>query len=103
MLAIFVIKDVLHQFVVDVQNQRLVTTEHGWIHAVHIVHLHHILHTAGLLRYSQHGGNALVFQLLDLNLKLIIAKSLLEGLSQSLGGLLEFLIVILDLFLEGAV
>ena len=103
MFAVLVLQNVLNQLVVGVQDQSFSAAEHTQIHAVHAVHLHHILHSAAFLGEGNHGGDILVLHLLYFYVQLVIAESLLEGFGQSLGCLLKLLIIVLDLFLEGAV
>ena len=67
-----------------IQYKYFLTAEHIRIHSVHIVHFHHILHTATLLRKSDHRCSSLIFQLLYFYFKFILAKILTEHLSKCL-------------------
>ena len=53
-------------------------SEIAHIHASCSIHLHHILHSPGLLGESEHGGNLLVLELLDLDGDLVLLEDLLH-------------------------
>ena len=84
------LKDILNQFVVGVQNQSLCTSEHGGIHACHTVHLHHILHSAAFLRKGNHRRDVLIFQFLYFDFQFVFSKSFAEECSQGIGLILQF-------------
>ena len=80
MLIILVLGNVLYELVVCIEHECDIVAEHGRIHACHAVHFHHFLHPAILLGEGHHRRNVCIFQLLDLDRQLVVAKSLAEDI-----------------------
>ena len=67
------IQNILNKRMAGIQHQGFpFTAEHAHIHAVHGIHLHHILHSSALLGNCEYRRNLFIFQLFDLNRKLLV-------------------------------
>ena len=79
-------EDIFDHPVVGIEGQGLVASEHGGVEIIApAVELHHVGHTAGFLAEGDHGGDVLIFELLDSDLQVLLAEGFPEGLGQGVG------------------
>ena len=73
MFSFFIFKHILNQRMVGIKHQGFShSAEHAHIHSAHVVHLHHILHSSCFFGYGDHGCNACILHLFNLDIQLII-------------------------------